>query len=171
MPRKRVWLGAVVVVGVVASLAFTSFGGAAVRHVSQLIAPTANSAVADVNAFNNWGLNDCGSLCSRAGFKQVTSPFRGVYCLYSPTAVPDKSMLLLTADAQHSNSVPIALMWDRSSPNCGSSGYEVYTYCFNIIRPPPDEAPVRQAPVAPAPKEPEGPLCDDVAFYAEAFVR
>jgi hypothetical protein len=168
MQRRRVWLGAVVV-GIVSTLAFTSFGGAAVRHVSQLIAPTANSAVADINAFNNWGNNDCSSMCSRAGFKQVTSPFVGTYCLYSPTANPDKSMLLLTADAEHSNAVPIALMWDRSSPNCGSSGYEVYTYCFftdgEIV------APARQAPAAPAPRAPQGPLCDDVAFYAEAYVR
>jgi hypothetical protein len=170
MQRRRVWLGAVVVVGIVAGLAFTSFGGAAVRHASQLIAPTANSAVADINAFNNWGNNDCSSMCSRAGFKQVTSPFQGTYCLYSPTANPDKSMLLLTADAQHSNEVPIALMWDRSSPNCGSSGYEVYTYCFGI-RDGENEAPARQAPAAPAPRAPQGPLCDDVAFYAEAYVR
>ena len=39
--RKRVLLGAVVVVGIVAGLTFTSFGGAAVGRVSQLIAPTA----------------------------------------------------------------------------------------------------------------------------------
>jgi hypothetical protein len=125
--------------------------------------------VADINAFNNWGNNDCGSTCSRAGFKQVTSPAPGTYCLYSPTAVPDKSVLLLTADAEHSNTVPIALMWDRSSPICGSSGYEVYTYCATTDGG--NEAPARRAPAAPAPKAPEGPLCDDVAFYAEAYVR
>jgi hypothetical protein len=133
-----------------------------------LIAPTANSAVADINAFNNWGVNDCGSTCSRAGFKQVTSPSAGTYCLYSPTANPDKSMLELTADAEHSNvAFPITLMWDRSSPTCGPGGYEVYCgFTDGEI-----QAPARRAPAAPAPRAPEGPLCDDVAFYAEAYVR
>ena len=126
-------------------------------------APTANSAVADVNAGNNWGLNGCSSLCSRAGFKSVTNPEEGIYCLTSPTANPDSSMLLVTADAQHSNAVPQAIMWDRSSPNCGSSSYEVYTYCAGGVGPPP--------PASPTPKAPEGALCDDVAFYAEAYVR
>src|SRR5256885_15451062 len=102
MQRKRLWLGAVVVVGIVSTLAFTSFGGAAVGRVSQLIAPTANSAVADVNAATNSGLNGCGSTCSRAGFKSVTHFGTGIYCLYSPTAVPDKSVLLVTVDQQHS---------------------------------------------------------------------
>jgi hypothetical protein len=35
----------------------------------------------------------------------------------------------------------------------------VYTYCAGIVF------------EAPAPKAPEGNLCDDVAFYAEAFRR
>ena len=51
MQRKRTLLGVVVVVGIVSALGFSSFGGAAVHRVSQLIAPTANSAVGDVNAF------------------------------------------------------------------------------------------------------------------------
>ena len=68
-------------------------------------------------------------------------------------------MLKLTADAQHSNAVPQAIMWDRSAPNCGAGVYEVYTYCPGLT------------PEAPAPKAPEGNLCDDVAFYAEAFRR
>ncbi len=168
--RKRFLLGAVFV-GVVSTLAFSSLGGAAVGRVSQLIAPTANSAVADVNAFNNWGVNDCSSTCSRAGFKQVTSPSQGTYCLYSPEARPDNSVLLVTVDQEHSNTPETAkIMWDRSSPTCGSSGYEVYTYCATTI--PIPEAPVG-APVgrAPSPKAPVGPLCDDVAFYAEAYHR
>ena len=49
-------------------------------------------------------------------------------------------------------------MWDRSAPNCGAGVYEVYTYCL-------------ATPEAPTPKAPDGPLCDDVAFYAEAFRR
>ena len=189
--RKRVLLGAVVVVGIVAGLTFTSFGGAAVGRVSQLIAPTANSAVADINAFNNWGLNGCGSTCSRAGFKQTTHFDTGIYCLTSPTAVPDKSMLLVTIDNQHSNTPGIgSIMWDRSSPNCGSSSYEVYTYCNGggIEQPPPPDAATRGQPnpaaPVPGPKQPHpaapagaprapdpGTLCDDIAFYAEAYVR
>ena len=160
MNLKRIGgVGAFVLAATVVALAVSPLGGAAVRHVSQLIAPTANSAVADVNAANNWGLNGCGSTCSRAGFKSVTHPETGIYCLTSPTANPDKSMLELTGDAQHSNvAFPITLMWDRSAPVCGAGVYEVYTYCQNQ-----NSAPIRLAP--------EGPLCDDVAFYAEAYVR
>ena len=155
MNRKRFGLTAgLAVAGAVAVLAVTPFGGAAVRHVSALIAPTSKSAVADVNAFNNWGP----STYSRDGFKSVTHFDTGIYCLSGRTN-PDASMLKLTADAQHSNVVPQALMWDRSSPNCGPGVYEVYTYCPGTIL------------EAPAPKAPEGNLCDDVAFYAEAFRR
>ena len=188
--RKRVLLGAVVVVGIVAGLTFTSFGGAAVGRVSQLIAPTANSAVADINAWNNWGANGCGSTCSRAGFKSTTHFDTGIYCLTSPTANPDNSMLLVTIDNQHSNTPGIgSIMWDRSSPNCGSSSYEVYTYCNGggIDQPPPG-APTRGQPnpaaPVPGPKQPHpaaptgaprapdpSTLCDDIAFYAEAYVR
>jgi hypothetical protein len=164
MNLKRIGgIGAFVLAAAVVALAVSPLGGAAVRHVSQLIAPTSKSAVADINAFNNWGLNDCGSTCSRAGFKSVTHFDTGIYCLTSPTAKPDGSMLEVTGDAEHSNAVPQAIMWDRSSPNCGSSSYEVYTYCAGEIVPPP--------PGQPTPKAPEGLLCDDVAFYAEAYVR
>jgi len=137
-------------------LAVTPFGGAAVRHVSALIAPTSKSAVADVNAFNNWDP----STYSRDGFKSVTHFDTGIYCLSGRTN-PDASMLKLTADAQHSNVVPQALMWDRSSPNCGAGVYEVYTYCAGFN----GGAPIPRAP------EVGGTLCDDVAFYAEAFRR
>src|SRR6478672_3827755 len=109
MNRKRIGgFGALALAGFVVVLAVTPLGGAAVRHVSQLIAPTSKSAVADVNAFNNWGVNDCGSTCSRAGFKSVTHPEIGIYCLTSPTAKPDGSMLEVTGDAEHSNAVPQA---------------------------------------------------------------
>ena len=163
MNLKRIGgVGAFVLAATVVALAVTPLGGAAVRHVSQLIAPTSNSAVADVNAFTNWGLNGCGSTCSRAGFKSVTHFDTGIYCQTSPTANPDKSTLEVTGDAQHSNAVPQAIMWDRSGPNCGASSYEVYTYCFGEVIIPPE---------APTPKAPRGPLCDDVAFYAEAYVR
>jgi hypothetical protein len=163
MNLKRIGgIGAFVLAATVVALAVSPLGGAAVRHVSQLIAPTSKSAVADVNAFLNWGVNDCGSTCSRAGFKSVTHFDTGIYCLTSPTAKPDGSMLEVTGDAEHSNAVPQAIMWDRSSPNCGSSSYEVYTYCAGVIV---------QPPAQPTPKAPEGNLCDDVAFYAEAYVR
>jgi len=156
---RRLVAGSVFLLAVaVVVLAVTPLGGAAVRHVSQLIAPTSKSAVADVNAFNNWGSNGCGSTCSRDGFSSVSHPETGIYCL-SGRANPDKSLLKLTADAQHSNTAfPITLMWDRSGPVCGAGVYEVYTYCINQ-----NEAPTRLAPL--------GPLCDDVAFYAEAYVR
>ena len=62
--------------GVVVVLAVTPLGGAAVRHVSMLIAPTSKSAVGDVNAYNNWATG--GSMFSRDGFKNVTSPFVGI---------------------------------------------------------------------------------------------
>jgi hypothetical protein len=169
MQRKRTLLGAVVVVGIVSALGFSSFGGAAVHRVSQLIAPTANSAVGDVNAYTNWGVNNCGSTCSKAGFKSVTHFDTGIYCLGSPTAVPDKSALLVTVDQQHSVPASVGLgsiMWDRSSPNCGSSKYEVYTYC-GTAPPPPPPPPSAPARLAPAPDT----LCDDIAFYAEAYVR
>jgi hypothetical protein len=69
-------------------------------------------------------------------------------------------MLELTADAQHSNvAFPITLMWDRSGPECGAGVYEVYTFCEGV-----DLATT-------GPKAPAGPLCDDVAFFAQAFVR
>src|SRR6476619_6025011 len=90
--------GAFVLAVTVVVLAVTPLGGAAVRHVSQLIAPTSKSAVADVNAFNNWGSNGCGSTCSRDGFSNVSHPEQGIYCL-SGRANPDKSLLKLTADA------------------------------------------------------------------------
>ena len=158
MNRKRIGgFGALALAGAVMVLAVTPLGGAAVHRVSALIAPTSKSAVADVNAFNNWGFNDCGSTCSRDGFKNVTHFDIGIYCLSGRTN-PDNSMLKLTADAEHSNVIPLALMWDRSAPNCGAGSYEVYTYCFGTID-------------APIPKAPLGPLCDDVAFYAEAFRR
>jgi hypothetical protein len=150
-------IAALAAAGLVAVLALTPVGGATVRHVSALIAPTSKSAVADVNAFNNWNVNDCGSTCSRDGFKNVTHFDTGIYCLSGRTS-PDASMLKVTPDAEHSNSIPEAIMWDRSAPNCGSGQYEVYTYCLGV-------------PDAPSPNAPDGPLCDDVAFYAEAFKR
>src|SRR6476646_2357171 len=93
--RKRMGgISALVVAGVVVVLAVTPLGGAAVRHVSQLIAPTSKSAVADVNAGAFW----TPSTFSRDGFSKVTNPEFGVYCL-SGRANPDASMLLLTVDA------------------------------------------------------------------------
>jgi hypothetical protein len=160
MNRRRIAAAAAFAFALVAVvLAVTPLGGAAIRHVSALIAPTSKSAVAQVNAFNNWNNNGCGSTCSRDGFSLVTHPETGIYCL-SGRAIPDHSMLELTADAQHSNvAFPITLMWDRSGPVCGAGVYEVYTYCEGV-----DLATT-------APKAPEGPLCDDVAFFAQAFVR
>lgn len=155
MNRRRIGtIGALALAGAVMVLAVTPLGGAAVHRVSALIAPTSKSAVADVNAFANWGP----STYSRDGFKNVTHIDIGTYCLSGRTN-PDNSMLKLTADAEHSNAVPQALMWDRSSPNCGAGLYEVYTYCAGGIF------------VAPTPTAPEGNLCDDIAFYAEAFKR
>jgi hypothetical protein len=155
--NRRIGVGSAFVLAVtVVVLGVTPLGGAAVNRVSALIAPTSKSAVADVNAYNNWDP----STFSRDGFKMVTHFDEGIYCLSGRTN-PDNSMLKLTADAQHSNVVPQALMWDRSSPNCGAGLYEVYTYCFGQT----------EGMVAPAPKAPEGNLCDDVAFYAEAFKR
>ena len=148
MNRKRFGgIGALALGGVVVVLAVTPLGGAAVRHVSALIAPTSKSAVADVNAFTNWGVTGS-STFSRDGFFNVVHFGLGHYCLFGRTN-PDASMLKLTADAQtgHSNVVAGALAWDRSSPNCGGGWYEVYTY---------DSA---------------GALSDDVAFFAEAFRR
>ena len=137
-----------------------------------MIAPTANSAVADINAFNNWGLNGCGSTCSRAGFKQTTHFDTGIYCLYSPTAVPDKSMLLVTIDNQHSNTVPGigSIMWDRSSPNLRVERLRgVHVLRHHGRGKPKLRLGGRLRPRAP--KAPEGTLCDDIAFYAEAYVR
>ena len=153
MSRKRIGaIGALGLAGVVVVLAVTPLGGAAVRHVSQLIAPTSKSAVADVNAGIFW----TPSTFSRDGFSQVTNPEFGVYCL-TGRANPDKSMLLLTVDAQHSAIGGGTAEWDRSSPTCGPGVYEVATYCPIFVT---------NAPLAP-----EGPLCDLVAFFAEAFVR
>jgi hypothetical protein len=160
MNRKRIGgLAVFLFAAVVVALAVSPLGGATVRHVSQLIAPTAKSAVVDVNAYENWTPSDF----SRAGFKSVTHYDTGIYCLTSPTAIPDNSMLELTADAQHSNVVPQALMWDRSGPNCGAGSYEVYTYCPFQFTPP--DGPTQKAP------EVGGELCDEIAFYAEAYVR
>ncbi len=63
-------------------------------------------------------------MCSRDGFKNVTSPAVGTFCLSGRTN-PDQSMLKLTADQQHSNVVAGALAWDRSGPDCPSGWYEV----------------------------------------------
>lgn len=160
MNRRRIAAVAAFASALVAVvLAVTPLGGAAVRHISALIAPTSKSAVAQVNAFNNWNSNGCGSTCSRDGFSMVTHPDTGIYCL-TGRADPDHSMLELTADAQHSNvAFPITLMWDRSGPECGSGVYEVYTFCEG------DDL------AATGPKAPAGPLCDDVAFFAQAYVR
>src|SRR6478752_6395420 len=125
MSRARIaGLGALAVTVVVAVLAVTPLGGAAVRHVSQLIAPTSKWAVADVNAGVFWPP----STFSRDGFSMVTNPEEGVYCL-SGRANPDKSMLLLTVDAQHSLIGGGTVAWDRSSPTCGPGVYEVLTFC------------------------------------------
>lgn len=147
MNRKRI--GATIALAVASAavvLAVTPLGGAAVRHVSMLIAPTSKSAVGNVNAFNNWGTNGCSSICSRDGFSSVSHFDTGIYCLTGRTN-PDASMLKLTADNQHSNTVAGSLAWDRSSPDCSSSQYEVFTY------------------------DSTGVLSDDVAFYAEAYKR
>ena len=156
MSRGRiVGIGALALAASVVVLAVTPLGGAAIRHVSQLIAPTSKSAVADVNAGVFWDP----STFSRDGFSQVTNPEFGIYCL-SGRANPDKSMLLLTVDAQHSAIGGGTAEWDRSSPTCGPGVYEVATYC-----------PVFDGGGAPTPKAPEGNLCEDVAFFAEAYVR
>jgi hypothetical protein len=89
MYRRLVAGSACLLAVTVVVLAVTPLGGAAVRHVSQLIAPTSKSAVADVNAGVFW----TPSTFSRDGFSQVTNPEFGVYCL-SGRANPDKSMLL-----------------------------------------------------------------------------
>lgn len=156
MNGRRIGVTAVLAaVGAVVVLGVTPLGGATVRHISALIAPTSKSAVAQVNAYENWDP----STFSRDGFSKVTHYDTGIYCLLGRTN-PDASMLKLTADAEHSNVVPQALMWDRSSPNCGAGWYEVYTYC-----------PV--STVESNVKAPElgGELCDEVAFFAEAFKR
>ena len=157
MYRRLVVGSALVVAVTVVVLAVTALGGAAVRHVSQLIAPTSKSAVADVNAGEFWSP----STFSRDGFSKVTNPEFGVYCL-SGRANPDASMLLLTVDAQHSGVGGGTADWDRSSPTCGPGVYEVVTYCPFFTD---------GGLEAPAPRQPEGNLCELVAFYAEAFVR
>src|SRR6478672_588160 len=150
MSRGRIGgIGALAFASVVAVLAVTPLGGAAVRHVSQLIAPTSKSAVADVNAGLFWPP----STFSRDGFSQVTNPEFGVYCL-TGRANPDKSMLLLTVDAQHSAIGGGTAEWDRSSPTCGPGVYEVVTFC-----------PFPTGPQAPTPAQPEGFLCEEVAFF------
>jgi hypothetical protein len=157
MYRRLVAGSACLLAVTVVVLAVTPLGGAAVRHVSQLIAPTSKSAVADVNAGVFW----TPSTFSRDGFSQVTNPEFGVYCL-SGRANPDKSMLLLTVDAQHSAVGGGTAEWDRASPTCGPGVYEVVTYCPGIQS---------SGPEAPTPNQPEGRLCELVAFFAEAFVR
>jgi hypothetical protein len=143
MQRKALrTLGAFVLAGVVAVLAFSSLSTAAVNRIMGLIAPTSKSAVADVNAFSNWGP----STYSRDGFSQVTHPDTGIYCLFG-RANPDKSMLVMTVDYQHSNTNVGFAEWDRSSPNCGPSGYEVLTF------------------------DGTGSASDNVAFFAQAYVR
>ena len=147
MNRKRIGgFGALALAGFVVVLAVTPLGGAAVRHVSMLIAPTSKSAVARRQRLQQLGRTDCGSTCSRDGFKNVTSPAVGTFCLSGRTN-PDQSMLKLTADQEHSNVVAGALAWDRSGPDCPSGWYEVVTY------------------------DSTGAPSDDVAFFAEAFKR
>jgi hypothetical protein len=161
MTRKRIGgIAALAVASVVLVLAVTPLGGAAVRHISDLIAPTSKSAVAQINAYFDWNP----STFSRDGFSKVSHPEEGVYCL-SGRANPDKSMLLLTVDAQHSLVGGGTAEWDRSSPDCASSEYEVITFCPSFI----SGAPVGEAPV---PNQEEvGIRCDYIAFFAEAFVR
>src|SRR5262249_5370393 len=138
-------------------LAVTPLGGAAVRRVSDLIAPTSKSAVAQINAGADWDP----STFSRDGFSMVTNPEEGVYCLTGRTQ-PDKSMLLLTVDAQHTIFHGGTAEWDRSAADCSPGQYEVLTFC-PIGNP---------SPVAPTPRQNvEGNLCDLVAFFAEAYVR
>jgi hypothetical protein len=158
MNGRRIGVTAVLAaVGAVVVLAVTPLGGAAVRHVSQLIAPTAKSAVVNVNAGVFWYPSDF----SRDGFSKVTSPEEGVYCL-TGRANPDKSMLLLTVDAQHSAVGGGTAEWDRSAPDCSPGDYEVVTFCPFFAT---------AGPEAPTPKQPEGFVCPLIAFYAEAFVR
>jgi hypothetical protein len=154
--RKRVvGAGAAALAVSVVVLAVTPLGGAAVRHVSDLIAPTSKSAVAQINAGDNWQP----STFSRDGFSMVTNPEEGVYCL-TGRANPDKSMLLLTVDAQHTILHGGTAEWDRSAPDCGPGQYEVLTFC------------PLASPVAPTPRQNvEGNLCNEVAFFAEAYVR
>ena len=160
MNRKRIGVtAALALAGAAVVLAVTPVGGAAVRHVSQLIAPTSKSAVADVNAGVFW----TPSTFSRDGFSQVTNPEFGVYCL-TGRANPDKSMLLLTVDAQHSAIGGGTAEWDRSAPDCSPGDYEVVTFCPGFFT---DGG----VPQAPTPRQPEGNLCELVAFFAEAFVR
>ena len=72
--NRRIGVGSAFVLAVtVVVLAVTPLGGAAVGRVSALIAPTSKSAVADVNAFNNWDP----SMFSRDGFKMVTHYAKG----------------------------------------------------------------------------------------------
>jgi len=155
MSLKRIGaVGAFALAVLVVVLAVTPLGGAAVRHVSQLIAPTSKSAVADVNAGIFW----TPSTFSRDGFSQVTNPETGVYCL-TGRANPDKSMLLLTVDAQHSAIGGGTAEWDRQAPDCSPGDYEVLTFCPGSIFD------------APTPRQPQGNLCPLVAFFAEAYVR
>jgi hypothetical protein len=131
---------------VVAVLAFTSLSTAAVKRVMALIAPTSKSSVADINAFDEWGP----STFSRDGFKQVTHPDTGIYCLFGRSN-PDNSMLKLTIDEQHTDYGDIfgliQLSWDRSAPDCPAGTFQVVT------------------------RNSSGTPTDDAAFFAEAYTR
>jgi hypothetical protein len=156
--RRIVGIGGFALVVAVIVLAVTPLGGAAVRRVSALIAPTSKSAVAQVNEFVDWSP----STFSRDGFSSVSHPDGpGLYCL-TGRANPDKSMLEVTVDYQHSDVHGGTVEWDRSSPNCGPGVYEVRTFCPSFSTPT-------------APTVPDGfPSffpCDEVAFFAQAYVR
>jgi hypothetical protein len=162
MNHKRIGtIGAVALAGAVMVLAVTPLGGAAIHRVSALIAPTSKSAVADINAFALWDP----STYSRDGFSKVTHPgATGMYCL-SGRANPDKSMLKTQVDYQHSIVHGGTVEWNRASPNCGPGLYEVWTFCPSLVFFPVD------APTPQLDQFPSNPPCDEVAFYAEAYVR
>jgi hypothetical protein len=150
MHRKALrTLGVFVFAGVVAVLAFSSLSTAAIKRIKALIAPTPHSSTAQVNAYDEWGV----STFSRDNTKTVTHPSTGHYCVYGTKALPDSSMAKVTIDDQHTDwndlgTYTPVVSWDRSSPDCGSTGFEIVT----------------RIPDA-------NDFTDDVAFFVEMYVR
>jgi hypothetical protein len=150
MHRKALrTLGVFVLAGVVAVLAFSSLSTAAIKRIKDLIAPSGKSSVADVNAFDEWGP----STFSRDQVKSVTHVSTGHYCVFGVTARPSSSMAKVTIDDQHTDwddleTLTPVVSWDRSSPDCGPTGFEIVTRVPDNLD-----------------------FTDEVAFFVEMYVR
>jgi len=152
MHRKALrTLGVFVLAGVVAVLAFSSLSTAALKRIKDLIAPTGKSSVADVLAFDETGGSPFTS--SRDQVKMVTHPSTGIYCVFGVTARPSSTIAKVTIDDHNTDwndlgtSTPV-VSWDRTSPDCGSTAFEIVTRV-------PDE----------------NDFTDEVAFFVEMYVR